>query len=65
MKTIENYCQESSYFRQNVVKTIVLNKVWWVEWDKIFHSITSVEKLNTFTESTYTYWTRRDSESHQ
>jgi hypothetical protein len=38
--------------------------VWWIEWDKIFDSITYTEKVDRFTKSTYAWCTRRDSKYH-
>ncbi len=38
--------------------------VWWVEWDKIFAFIIYVERLDTFTKSTSTWCTWRDSMRH-
>ena len=39
--------------------------VWWVEWDKIFASITYVKKLDRFTKTTYAHCARRDLERHR
>ena len=36
-----------------------------VEWDKILGFIAYMEKLDRFTKSTYTKWTRRDSKQHR